>query len=102
MKPPLQLLDGSINGKKLYGICEFNKIAKMLSADSESVEKFVENVQKFIKKNNVCKNQLFNCDETYLYFYMLPLKTLAAKVKSSTPGYKRRKERIAVLSCFNT
>lgn len=67
----------------------------MLSVNSEAVVKFVKKNHKFIKENNLSKDQLFNCDEKKLNCHMLPSKILAAKEELSSPRYKRRKD-----NCF--
>lgn len=87
--------------KKRYGIRQLNITGEKLSADSEAVVKFKEDFHKFIKENNISRDQLFNADETGLNFRMLPSKTLAARKESSAPGYKKKMERITILNCCN-
>ena len=40
---------------------------------------------------------IYNCDETRLYYQLLPEKTLAAKAEKETPGMKKQKEHIIII-----
>jgi hypothetical protein len=63
-----------------------------LSADMPAAGDFVSAFQEFIEENNYTLNQIFNCDETGLYYKMLPEKTLASSFEKSASGRKRQKE----------
>ena len=56
---------------------------------------------KFIEKEGISGEQLYNCDETGLNYKMLPTKTLASKREAAAPGYKKSKERVTILACSN-
>ncbi|XP_065892463.1 tigger transposable element-derived protein 2-like [Dysidea avara] len=45
--------------------------------------------------------QVFNCDETGLYYKLLPTKTLAAHFEKSAAGRKTQKERVTINACSN-
>ena len=45
-------------------------------------------------------NQIFNCDETGLYFKMLPGRTLAS-VHNQPEGTKKAKDRVTINVCAN-
>ena len=45
-------------------------------------------------------NQIFNCDETGLYFKMLPGRTLAS-VHNQPDGTKKAKDRVTINACAN-
>ena len=72
-----------------------------LSADMEAAGDFVTFFQQFIEDNNYTLNQIFNCDETGLYYKLLPEKTLASSFENSAPGRKKQKERVTINACSN-
>jgi hypothetical protein len=72
-----------------------------MSADAESAEEFCSMFQSFIEKENFSLDQIFNCDETGLYFRLLPDKTLASFFEKSPAGSKKSKERVTVSACAN-
>ena len=45
--------------------------------------------------------QLYNADETALYWRMMPNKTLAGASETAAPGHKKVKDRVSLLACSN-
>jgi hypothetical protein len=45
--------------------------------------------------------QIYNADETCLYWKALPSKMLVSQEEKSVPGHKSSKERTTVLACSN-
>ena len=45
--------------------------------------------------------QVYNCDETRLCFWMLPEKTLAGRAEKGAPGMKKQKEHVTLMACSN-
>lgn len=56
---------------------------------------------RIIKRKGLTGEQIYNCDETGLYFRCLPQKTLAIMFESAAPGYKKSKERVTLMACSN-
>jgi hypothetical protein len=60
-------------------------------------------------KRNFCRlsdsglelHQIYNADETGLYWRVLPDSTQASKVDKSVPGRKKNKERLSAVLCAN-
>ncbi len=46
-------------------------------------------------------DQVYNCDETGLYFRLLSRKTLASASEKSAPGMKASKDRVTLMACSN-
>jgi hypothetical protein len=67
------------------------------SADKEEAEKFCRRFQEFIKKEEYRPEQIFNCDETGLFWKCMPNRTYITKDKKSPPGYKPMKDRLTLL-----
>ena len=44
---------------------------------------------------------MFNCDETDLYYRLLPQKTLASVFETRADGWKRAKDRVTISVCAN-
>ena len=67
------------------------------SADKEEAEKFCRKFQEFIKKEEYRPEQIFNCDETGLFWKRMPNRTYITKDKKSLLGHKPMKDRLTVL-----
>ena len=73
-----QVVVGCIGSKKRHGIRQLSMQGESLSADVGASEEFRSFFYKFVEQHNFSPGQLFNCDETGLYWRLLPNKTLAA------------------------
>ncbi|GBL75216.1 Jerky -like [Araneus ventricosus] len=62
-----------------------------LFANKDSAKDFVERFEEVIEKENLTLDQIYNADETGLFYRMMPLKSLASKEEASAPGYKKSK-----------
>ncbi|XP_053949240.1 jerky protein homolog-like, partial [Anastrepha ludens] len=49
----------------------------------------------------LCNDQLYNADESRLFWRLLPEKTYATSLEKRTPGVKSEKQRITFLCCLN-
>ena len=67
------------------------------SADSEEAKSFPYELSKIITEKGYKLEQIFNVDETALFWKKLPTKTFLASRESSIPGYKASKDRITIL-----
>ena len=81
---------------------------RQLSLQGEKL--FTKNFQEFTEDNHYTLNQIFNCDETGLYYKLLPNKTLASCFEKNADSRKRGKERVTIKrgkervtinTCFN-
>ncbi|KAG7171328.1 Tigger transposable element-derived protein 7-like 26 [Homarus americanus] len=82
--------------------CLSNKIVvgESRSADVASVEPFRKKLLALIDKC-LLRCQLYNGDETGLYWKSVPENTQAAKSEGLTPGRKTSKECVSALACGN-
>ncbi|XP_060846462.1 tigger transposable element-derived protein 7-like [Rhopalosiphum padi] len=83
----------NITNKKICG--------ESLSADNEAVEPFRKKLNDILKAENILPSQLYNYDETGLYWRALPDSTQASKADKNTPGRKISKDRVSALLCAN-
>jgi hypothetical protein len=71
------------------------------SADMETAKQYSVNFEQLIKDNNLTADQIYNADETGLYWKCLPTRTLADGTEKSKSGFNQNKEQITVLACAN-
>ena len=86
---------------KRFGIRGLTLNGEKLSSDSAAAADFASSFQKFIEDEGLSLHQVFNCDESALYFRLLPQKTLAGAFEKSASGWKKSKERVTILACSN-
>lgn len=84
-----------------HGIRQLKTSGESLSSDHESAAKFIEYFTEMIAAEGYNRDQLFNSDETGLYFRMLPDKTLARHNEKTAAGRKIQKERVTLNVCAN-
>jgi hypothetical protein len=87
--------------KKRRGIKELKIDGERLSADDSQVSEFKDKLEVFMKDNNLVKEQVYNADETGLFYKCLPNKTLAGPTERNAAGFKIDKNRLTVLFCVN-
>lgn len=85
-----------------HGIRQLSLQGEKLSADAEAPEPFREKLKEVIELEGFTLNQVYNCDETGLYFRLLPKKTLACASEKGAPGMKSSKDRVTLMACANT
>ena len=83
---------------KRFGIRNLSICGEKLSSNTFAAEQFVEEFPSMI--NGYSLDQVFNCDETGLYYKMLPGSTLAT-VHEAPSGTKKAKERVTINACAN-
>ncbi|MEE6461462.1 hypothetical protein FKM82_001295 [Ascaphus truei] len=67
------------------------------SADEESAKTFPVTLAKIIEDGGYCARQVFNVDETGLYWKKMPSRSYIAKEEKSMPGFKVAKDRLTLL-----
>ena len=72
-----------------------------LSSDTSFVGPFREKLQKLMKDEALTLEQVYNCDETGLFYKMLLNKTLVARNEKHALGCKLQKDRVTLLACSN-
>jgi len=84
-----------------HGMRQLTVQGEKLSADSSALDPFKRTLEDFIESKGLTLDQIYNCDETGLYFRLLPKKTLASESEKSAPGMKSSKDRVTVMACSN-
>lgn len=87
--------------KERHGVRELSIQGEKLSANQEGASQFRGDFQKLVLSKNLLPEQIYNADETGLFWKCLPTKTLAFTSEVQAPGHKASKERLTVLCCSN-
>ncbi|GBM94538.1 Jerky -like [Araneus ventricosus] len=87
--------------KNCHGIRQLSIVEENLSSDIEVGKSFIAELQDLILKGKLTADQIYNCDETGLYWRTLPTKTLATENEAVAPGRKKMKGRATILGCAN-
>ena len=84
-----------------HGMKQLAIQGESLSSDTSAVDPFKEKLKKLIESESLTLTQIYNCDETGLFYKMLPNKTLSSRNEKKAPGYKLQKDRVTLLACSN-
>ncbi|XP_042229542.1 tigger transposable element-derived protein 1-like isoform X1 [Homarus americanus] len=71
------------------------------SADAEAAEDMKKVLKDIVEENGYSPCQVWNCDETGLYWKRMPKKTYLMKNEEKTPGFKVSKDRLTILLMAN-
>lgn len=89
------------NFRKRHGLRALKVCGEKLSNDESAVDPFLTLFADKIKELNLGPTQIYNADESALYWKMLPEKTLVRSQEKTAPGRKINKERVTFLACCN-
>lgn len=87
--------------KERHGIRDISVCGEKKSADHESAAEFSSTFHELVKKYNLTPDQIYNADETGLYWRSLPTRTLAGSGEKQANGFKMNKQRVTLLLCAN-
>jgi len=83
--------------KNRYSLNNVKVSSESVGADIKAAEEFLENLDELIVEENYLPEQIFNMDETSLFWKWMPERTFFHKEAKSVPGFKAFKDRITVL-----
>lgn len=88
--------------KKRHGIRQLTVGGEKLSAAGEQiVSEFKVKFKNIVSEKNLTRDQIYNADETGLFYKALPTKTLASFSEKYAPGFKMQKQRVTIMLCAN-
>ena len=88
--------------KDRHGIRALSIQGESLSAVTEDIDCFKDRLSKIMEEKCLTLNQVFNCDETGLYWKLMPDKTLVSSREKETKGLKKNlKIRVTLTACAN-
>ncbi|XP_063870983.1 tigger transposable element-derived protein 6-like [Scylla paramamosain] len=95
-----QFSDGWLHRFKVrHGIRKLDISGESKSANLPSAEEFVNRFVKIVEEHNLMSEQIYNADETGLFYRCLPRTTLASESEGDGKGFKQSKDRLTVLCC---
>ncbi|XP_022823355.1 jerky protein homolog-like [Spodoptera litura] len=89
------------NFKSRYGIRLLTITGEKLSSDTSAVAPFVEKFKKKVDDLGLTPDQVYNADESGLFWRVLPNKTYVYRKESEAPGRKVSKDRVTIMPCAN-
>lgn len=84
-----------------YGIRALSVQGKSLLAATDTVDPFKEKLAKIMEEKGLTLSQVFNCDETGLYWKLVPNKILVSSREKEAKGLKKSKDRVTLMACAN-
>ncbi|XP_033329939.2 uncharacterized protein LOC117222387 isoform X3 [Megalopta genalis] len=87
--------------KQRNGIHCITSAGEQLSSNSEAANKFKNEILELMETEKLTSDQIFNAVETGLYYKMMPKETTDLNFEHISPGFKRIKDRLTVLTCCN-
>ena len=89
------------NFRHRTGIHRITRHGEAASSNQEAADKFIKEFNDYIKAEGFAPQQVFNCDETGLFWKKMPANTYITKEEKSLPGHKPMKDRLTLLLCAN-
>lgn len=74
---------------------------EILSADIKASDMYKISFEKFVSDKNLSPSQVYNADETGLFYKMMPKTSLASKLDEKAKGHKKSKDCVTLLCCSN-
>ncbi|XP_032880836.1 jerky protein homolog-like isoform X2 [Amblyraja radiata] len=87
--------------KKRHGIKYLKICGVKASAAYDAAERYIDEFAKMVSDEKLSPEQIYNADETALYWRYVPRKTLTTADERAPSGFKDAKDRVTVLGCVN-
>ena len=87
--------------KHRTGIHPVTRHGEAASSDQAAAEKYVAEFQEYVRAEEFVPQQVFNCDETGLFWKKMPANTYITREEKNMPGHKPMKARLTLLVCAN-
>ncbi|KAF7239066.1 Tigger transposable element-derived protein 1 [Varanus komodoensis] len=88
--------------QKLFNIKSVYLHGEAASASKEAVEKYPETFRHIIEEKGYKPEQVFNIDETGLFWKKMLSRTYIMKDEAKAPGFKAQKDRVTLIMCGNS
>ncbi|XP_067132756.1 tigger transposable element-derived protein 1-like [Centruroides vittatus] len=89
------------NFKKRTGIHSVVRHGEAASSDVKAAEAYIKTFSELIEAKGYIPQQVFNCDETGLFWKRMPNRTYITAEEKMMPGHKPMKDRLTLALCAN-
>ncbi|KAJ7316369.1 hypothetical protein JRQ81_002531 [Phrynocephalus forsythii] len=89
------------NFKKRTSIHSVVRYGEAASTNTIDADQFVLEFKDYVTAQDFVPQQVFNCDETGLFWKKMPKRTYITREEKALPGYKPMKDRLTLLFCAN-
>jgi len=80
----------------------FSSKEESLSASTDAVKPLKTKLQKIMEDTGLSLSQIFNYEETGLFWRLMLYKTLVTAREKDARGFKKPKDRVTLMACANT
>ncbi|KRZ78419.1 Tigger transposable element-derived protein 1 [Trichinella papuae] len=87
--------------KRRFSLRNVKMPGKAASADQFTASSYLEQLKQLIDEKGFCPEEIFNADESALFWKKMPSRTFIAKEQHHISGFKTRKDKITLLCCCN-
>lgn len=87
--------------KARFNLRSLKNCGEQLSSQAHVVPQFILQLKEMQSTDGLCDAQIYNADESALFWKLLPSQTLVHSKERSAPGRKMSKERVTFLCCAN-
>ncbi|XP_044137796.1 tigger transposable element-derived protein 1-like [Bufo gargarizans] len=87
--------------RRRSGIHSVIRHGEASSSDKAAAEAYKLDFAEFMKTEGYVPQQVFNCDETGLFWKKMPNRTYITQEEKALPGHKPMKDRLTLLLCAN-
>ncbi|XP_066444151.1 E3 ubiquitin-protein ligase ZFP91 isoform X1 [Eleutherodactylus coqui] len=87
--------------KRRTGIRSGTRRGEAATSDRSGAETFVSEFKDYVEAEGLVPQQVFNCDETGLFWKKMPKRTFITQEEKALPGHKPIKDRLTLLLCGN-
>nr|XP_034969527.1 tigger transposable element-derived protein 1-like [Zootoca vivipara] len=85
--------------KTRSGVHSVVRHGEAASSDAPAAEKFAPEFLQVVAEQGYLPQQVFNCDETGLFWKRVPKRTFLTQEEAKLPGHKPMKDRLTLLFC---
>ncbi|KAK4324160.1 hypothetical protein Pmani_005163 [Petrolisthes manimaculis] len=89
------------NFRKRTGIHSVVRHGEAASSDVQAAKECAETFAQLVEAEGYVPQQVFNCDETGLFWKKMPRRTYITKEETKLPGHKPMKDRLTLALCAN-
>lgn len=86
---------------RFHGIRSLKCTGEKLAAPIEEVDPFVSKLMNIIRREDLQLSQVYNMDESALFYKCLPARSLASYKEKNVSSFKPLKNRLTITPCYN-